>query len=71
MANITPYINVIETASRGEEVRDSIVSALEAINTNESTLPTPTASDSGKVLSVNTSGNWTLRQFTSAEGVSF
>lgn len=32
MANITTYIAQIESASRGEEVRDSIINALNAIN---------------------------------------
>lgn len=33
MANISTYIAQIESASRGEEVRDSIINALKAINT--------------------------------------
>lgn len=33
MANISTYIAQIESASRGEEVRDSIINALRAINT--------------------------------------
>lgn len=32
MANISSYLKAIETASRGEEVRDSIINALRAIN---------------------------------------
>ena len=32
MANISTYIAQIESASRGEEVRDSIINALKAIN---------------------------------------
>lgn len=32
MANISTYIAQIESASRGEEVRDSIINALNAIN---------------------------------------
>lgn len=33
MSNITPYINAIQNARYGEEVRGSIVNALVAINT--------------------------------------
>ena len=33
MADISAYISAIERASRGEEVRDSIIQALNAINT--------------------------------------
>lgn len=33
MANISTYIAQIESASRGEQVRDSIIKALQAINT--------------------------------------
>lgn len=32
MADISDYISTIQTASRGEEVRDAIVDALNAIN---------------------------------------
>ena len=32
MANISTYIRQIESASRGEEVRDSIIKALNALN---------------------------------------
>ena len=34
MADITAQIRAIQQASRGEDVRDAIVSALQAINTN-------------------------------------
>lgn len=34
MANISTYINQIQSASRGEEVRDSIVNALLAMNSH-------------------------------------
>lgn len=36
MANISTYVNQIQSASRGEEVRDAIIKALEAINTSGS-----------------------------------
>lgn len=32
MANISSYISAIETASRGEQVRDAIIQALNAMN---------------------------------------
>lgn len=67
MANIDSYITAIESASRGEEVRDSIVDALNAINL----VPTPSAADSGKYLRVNASGKIVLATISSAEGVSF
>lgn len=34
MAEISTFLNTIKTASRGEEVRDAIISALKAINTD-------------------------------------
>lgn len=53
MADISTYIQQIETAARGEEVRDSIVNALNAIN--ESALgvfdDTPTAGSTNAVTS--------------------
>lgn len=43
MADISAYISVIENASRGEEVRDSIVNALIAINEGTAAPATPTS----------------------------
>ena len=43
MADISAYIAVIENASRGEEVRDSIVNALNAINEGTAATATPTS----------------------------
>lgn len=71
MADISSYITVIENASRGEEVRDSIVNALNAINNGIGSIPFPSASDSGKYLRVNTSGAWELATVPNAEEVSF
>ena len=71
MANISTEIAAIQAASRGEEVRDSIVSALEAINEDGSAFPTPTAADSGKYLRVDNSGAWVLATVPNAEEVSF
>lgn len=68
MADISGYIADIESASTGEEVRDSIVDAFNAVNVD---LPAPTASDSGKYLRVNSSGDWVLASVPNAEGVSF
>lgn len=71
MANISDYISIIEAASRGEEVRDAIVSALNAINNGIGGIPLPTSADSGKFLRVNTSGAWELVTVQNAEEVSF
>lgn len=71
MANISDYIAVIEAAARGEEVRDAIVNALNAINNGVGGIPLPTAADSGKYLRVNTSGAWELATIQNAEEVSF
>lgn len=87
MANISTQIAAIESAARGEEVRDSIVSALNAINSNATastsglmsaedkvlldSIPTPSALDSGKYLRVNGSGEYVLATVPNAEGVSF
>ena len=72
MANIASEIQAIEEAVRGEEVRDSIVSALTKINAEAGgDLPTPTVSDAGKFLTVSSAGAWQLADIPSAEGVSF
>lgn len=67
MANISTQIAAIESASRGEEVRDSIVSALNAVNV----MPTASNADSGKYVRVNSSGAFVLATVPNAEGVSF
>ena len=71
MADISREIRAIETAARGEEVRDALVSALNAINAEVPSLPEPTASDAGKYLKVNSSGTWILATVPNAEEVSF
>lgn len=57
MADISTEIQAIQTAMRGEEVRDSIIDAFEKVNTN---LPTPSTMDSGKALVVSETGEWEL-----------
>ena len=74
MVDISTEIQAIQTAMRGEEVRDSIIDALVAINEDDggtSTLPTPTVSDAGKFLAVSSLGAWELKSIASAEEVSF
>ena len=74
MVDISTEIQAIQTAMRGEEVRDSIIDALVAINEDDggtSTLPTPTAADAGKFLAVSSLGTWELKSISNAEGVSF
>ncbi len=71
MADISTYIAAIETAARGEEVRDAISDALTAINDAIDGIPIPAAADSGKFLRVDTDGEWELAAVPSAEGVSF
>lgn len=56
MSNISTEIAEIESASTGEDVRQSLVDALEAINAD--VLPTATQSDAGKFMMVNSSGEW-------------
>lgn len=71
MADISTYIQQIQTAARGEEVRDAITDALAAINSITEDIPAPSASDSGKFLRVDSNGEWELAAVPSAEGVSF
>lgn len=56
MANISNEISAIQEASRGSEVRQSIVNALNAVNSD--VLPVVSSSDSGKFLMVDSSGDW-------------
>lgn len=56
MANISDEISLIQRASRGSEVRQTIVDALNKINSD--VLPSAAVSDSGKILKVNSNGEW-------------
>lgn len=52
-ANISAYVATIEAASRGEEVRDSIVSALNAINNAiDSTVPVAVENAISELISI-------------------
>lgn len=54
--DISTEISAIQEASRGAEIRQPIVDALNKINTGS--LPSTSASDAGKLLYVNEHGNW-------------
>ena len=70
MADISTEIAAIESASRGEEVRDSIIDALTIINESiDIDLPEPTASDEGKALLVDSNGDWTLGEVETDTGL--
>lgn len=80
MADISTEIAVIESASRGEEVRDAIVDALNAMNaavpssgdqTKINALPSLSASDAGKFIMVDSTGSMVATTIPQAEGVSF
>ena len=58
MANIDTEIAEIEGASTGEEVRQSLVDGLNAVNA--ATLPAVSQSDSGKFMVVSNSGQWSV-----------
>lgn len=58
MSDISTEIAEIQVASTGEEVRQSLVDGLNAVNA--STLPEVSASDSGKFMMVNNSGQWVM-----------
>ena len=59
MANIDTEIAEIEGASTGEEVRQSLVDGLNAVNAG--TLPAVSQSDSGKFMVVNNNGQWEVK----------
>lgn len=56
MADISQEIAAIQSASRGSEVRQPIVSALNKVN--GATLPPVSSSDSGKLMCVDSNGQW-------------
>lgn len=56
MSDISQEIAAIQSASRGSEIRTPIVNALNKVNAG--TLPPVSASDSGKLMCVNSQGQW-------------
>ena len=54
--DISTEIAAIQAASRGSEIRTPIVSALNKLNTDS--LPSVSSSDAGKILKVNSNGEW-------------
>lgn len=56
--DISTEITAIQAASQGSQVRQPIVDALNTVNAG--TLPEVTASDSGKVMKVDSNGDWVL-----------
>lgn len=54
--DISSEINDIQSASRGSEIRQPIVNALNVINAG--TLPVVSSSDAGKLMCVNSQGQW-------------
>ena len=56
MRDINTEITEIQEASRGEDVRQSIVDALNELNAG--TVPAASTSDAGKILYVNSIGQW-------------
>lgn len=62
MADISTEITAILNQSRGEAVRDAFVAALKKIGVQA--LPSVSAEDSGKILAVNSSGEWAAMSAT-------
>lgn len=56
MSDISQEIAAIQGAARGEEIRSPIVSVLNKMNAG--TLPVVSASDSKKILCINSQGQW-------------
>lgn len=71
MADISTEISALQAASRGSEVRQTVVDALNKIN--QDVLPAVTSADSGKYLVVNSNGEWDVGDVSipSATGVTF
>ena len=59
MADISEYIEIIELAARGEEVRDSIIAALEAMNAPATTENTGLVKPDGETITVDEDGTLT------------
>lgn len=62
MANISTETSTILNATRGEDVRDAIVSAM--IKINSELLTEQTAEKEGYALTVNASGKWRAEPWT-------
>ncbi len=62
MADISTETSTILNATRGEDVRDAIVSAM--IKINSELLTEQTAEEEGYALTVNSSGKWEAKPWT-------
>lgn len=62
MVDISTELASILSDARGEDVRDSFVSACEKIN--KESLPYVTEGDSGRILAVNADGEWAALSIT-------
>ncbi len=58
MSDISQEIAAIQAASRGSEIRQPIVDALNKVNSG--TLPNTSASDAGKLMCVDSQGRWVI-----------
>jgi hypothetical protein len=58
LADISVEVAAIEAAANGEDLRQPLIDALDALN--KESLPAVTALDAGKILKVNSSGEWVV-----------